>query len=332
MSPKEFMRTASSANVVFVSALAAICLCATPPRNGAQDTPVPAGAAVPQWPKAFPAQLLTDGPSVRSRQLQLIHSRDPEGGFVIRVAGKPMAIGLRLPYIAYSHHGQVIWLELAHAANKRFVLRAGRNSLRVALTFADTDGAQWEIRQQFSLAAIADAIAVRTEVKVDQDRAIIFLPMLMIFPGVGAFGETKGQGFFAGLEYLENEPSSSEADVVGPASKRQVPDNLKITFPLMAIQAEGRYVALTWEMQPQFSAVFDSPDRLFSSGDHVMSWLRRKESRGRQFAPARKSTASSKPTPRPASDAAGRPRQQRRSRHPAVRCPASTTAVAGGQR
>ena len=38
-------------------------------------------------------------------------------------------------------------------ANKRFVLRAGRNSLRVTLTCADADGAQWEIRQQFSAAA-----------------------------------------------------------------------------------------------------------------------------------------------------------------------------------
>ena len=267
------MRTAFSINLVWVSALAAVCLCATPLRNGAQDTPVPAGTAVPQWPKAFPAQLPTDGPSVHSRELQLIHSRDPEGGFGIRVAGKPMAIGLRLPYIAYSNHGQLIWLDLAQAANKRFVLRAGRNSFRVTLTCADADGAQWEIRQQFSAAAFAGAIEVRTEVKVDQNRAIIFLPMLMIFPGVGAFGETKGQGLFAGLEYLENEPSSSEADVVGAASKRQVPDNLKITFPLMAIQAEGRYVALTWEMQPQFSAVFDSPDRLCSSGGHVMGLL-----------------------------------------------------------
>src|SRR6266567_3140504 len=209
------MRTAFSINLVWVSALAAVCLCATPLRNGAQDTPVPAGTAVPQWPKAFPAQLPTDGPSVHSRELQLIHSRDPEGGFGIRVAGKPMAFGLRLPHIAYSNHGQLIWLDLAQAANKRFVLRAGPNSLRVTLTCADADGAQWEIRQQFSAAAIAGAIEVRTEVKVDQNRAIIFLPMLMIFPGVGAFGETKGQGLFAGLEYLENEPSSSEADVVG---------------------------------------------------------------------------------------------------------------------
>jgi hypothetical protein len=41
----------------------------------------------------------------------------------------------------------------------------------------------------------------------------------------------------------------------------------------MAIQNQGCYLALTWEMQPQYSAVFDSPDRLFNSGGHVMGLL-----------------------------------------------------------
>src|SRR5258708_29931966 len=97
--------------------------------------------------------------------------------------------------------------------------------------------------------------------------------MFVVFPGAGSFGPVKGQGVLAGLEYLENEPSSSEADVIGPASKRQVPDNLKITFPLMAIQNDGRYLALTWQMQSHFCALYDSPDRIFGSGGHVMGVL-----------------------------------------------------------
>jgi hypothetical protein len=97
--------------------------------------------------------------------------------------------------------------------------------------------------------------------------------MLLVFPGVASFGTAKGQGLFSGLEYLENEPSSSEADLIGPAAKRQVPDNIKITFPLMVLQADGRYVALTWQMRPYLSTVFDSPDRVFNSGGHVMGLL-----------------------------------------------------------
>jgi hypothetical protein len=97
--------------------------------------------------------------------------------------------------------------------------------------------------------------------------------MFMCFPGAGSFGPVKGQGLLAGLEYLENEPSSSEADLIGPASKRQVPDNLKLTFPLMAIQNDGRFLALSWQMRPHFCALYDSPDRLFNSGGHVMGIL-----------------------------------------------------------
>src|ERR1035438_9076220 len=129
------------------------------------------------------------------------------------------------------------------------------------------------IQQQFSPGLISGAINITTEVTVDQDRSVVFLPMLMVFPGAGAFGAAKGQGLFAGLEYLDDEPSSSEAHVIGPASKRQGPDSLKITFPLMAVQHNGRYLALTWEMQPDVSAVFDSPDRLFGSGGHVMGLI-----------------------------------------------------------
>ena len=38
--------------------------------------------------------------------------------------------------------------------------------------------------------------------------------------------------------------------MIGPASRRQVPDNLKLTFPLMVIQNGDRYLGLTWQMRP----------------------------------------------------------------------------------
>ena len=83
----------------------------------------------------------------------------------------------------------------------------------------------------------------------------------------------KDRGFSLVWRYLENEPSSSEADVIGPSSNRRVPDTLKVTFPLMAIQARNAYLGLTWQMRPQFSPIFDSPDRTFNSGAHVMGFL-----------------------------------------------------------
>ena len=99
--------------------------------------------------------------------------------------------------------------------------------------------------------------------------------LFTLLPGLGSFGTNKAQAVFAGVEYLENEPSSSRADLSPPASNRQVPDTLKITFPLMAVAAEGRYIGLAWKQDrdPRFCAVFDSPDRRFGSPGHVLGLL-----------------------------------------------------------
>ena len=250
-----------------------VCLGADSEGTDAQNIPIPAGATIPQWPKPTAQASSPKAASARSKDLALIHSPAAPGSFDVRVAGELMALGQSGPMIGYLAGGEMRWFDLASAAQAKRTMKAQRNSVQVSLEGRDADGALWKIQQQFSPGPIAGAIAIRTEVAVDQDRSVAFLPMLMIFPGAGAFGATKGQGLFAGLEYLDDEPSSSEADVIGPASKRQVPDNLKITFPLMAVQHHGRYLALTWEAQADVSAVFDSPDRLFGSGGHVMGLI-----------------------------------------------------------
>ena len=126
-------------------------------------------------------------------------------------------------------------------------------------TVRDEDGAEWSVRQRFAAGKRPGSIDVTVRVSVDQSREAVFLPMLVIVPGLGSFGEAKNQAVFAGLEYLDkNELSSSEADIVGLGAKRQVPDTLKITVPLMAVQANDRYIGLLWEERPEFAACFDS--------------------------------------------------------------------------
>ncbi len=78
---------------------------------------------------------------------------------------------------------------------------------------------------------------------------------------------------FPGLEYLDNEPSSSEADLVGPAARRQVPDPLKLTQPYVALLADKQWISVTWEQKMRAVAFFDSPDRTFNSGAHVAGLL-----------------------------------------------------------
>jgi len=239
--------------------------------------PLPADAAAPQWP-APTVPSLGVGLTIRSGNLELVHTREALGSFVLKVDGEPMAIGLNHPQIGWLSDGQLRWLDLANAAHKMLTVSKEKGRIQLKFRGDDSGGATWEIDQLFFgpdlwAGSHPGAIPMEVRIKVNRDRAVAFLPMFVMFPGAGSFGRTKGQGLFAGLEYLDNEPSSSEADVIGPASRRQVPDNLKITFPLMVIQNADLYVALTWKPRPQFSAVFDSPDRHFGSGGHVMGLL-----------------------------------------------------------
>jgi len=189
------------------------------------------------------------------------------------VADKPMAIGQNRPMLAYVINGQLRWFDLAQAPGRKLEVGRERDSLMVRFECTDPDGGGWIINERFTPLGLGSAIDFRIGFTADRDREVAYLPMLQIFPGAGSFGSVKGQALLPGLEYLENEPSSSEADIIGPASRRQVPDNLKLTMPLMALQHDGRFLAITWEPQTNFCALFDSPDRIFGSGGHVMGIL-----------------------------------------------------------
>jgi len=265
--------------VCFATVLASVSLFCSAVGEQATNTvagstvPLPPDAALPSWPRPSLFAPSPGSPTVRSKDLELIYSKDAFGAFIVRVCGQQFAIGLNKPTLAYLADGQLRWCDLASGVGKKFSVRAAGNAIEAVLECGDPDGARWRFRQRFRSGAKPSSIDAEVEATVDQDRSMAFLPMLMLFPGAGTFGTNKGQALLAGCEYLENEPSSSEADVVGPACKRQVPDNLKLTFPLMAIQNGSAYLALTWYMRPQFSAVFDSPDRLFGSGGHVMGLM-----------------------------------------------------------
>ena len=227
----------------------------------------------PTWP-AFVAPILEKNfYSIKSGDLELRQDRKTWGGLAIHIDGKAMAVGQTRPMIGYFHGRELRWIDLTRSTEKETNIRQRGKRIDAQLTCTDADGARWNIEQRFAPGSSPGMIEVECKVEVSRDRCVAFVPMIMLFPGVGTFGTNKTQALFPGLEYLENEPSSSEADLIGPASKRQVPDTLKITFPLMAIQTEGRYLGLIWKREPFFSALFDSPDRLFGSGGHVFGVL-----------------------------------------------------------
>ena len=226
----------------------------------------------PAWPAPIVAKR-DPQLTVTSGQLSLSHSKSGFEAFSVAIAGEPTAIGWSRGLIGYVRDGKAVWVRLDDEARAQ-ASRQGAGILEAG-SIQDPGGATWQIRRAYAPSARSNAIDVETTISVDRDRDVIFLPMFGLFPGVGSFGTSKQQALFAGLEYLgADEPSSSEADVIGPASKRQVPNSLlKITFPLMSVAAQGRYAGLIWERRPEFAAMFDSPDRLFNTGGHAMGVL-----------------------------------------------------------
>jgi len=219
----------------------------------------------PEWPSPEPGPIGSN--SISSGDLTLVHNTSRLGAFQVQVKGTNVAVGNNRSLIGYLSGTTQRWLEVTNPV----VLTQDNGSMQATTTFDDPDGAQWQWRQIFTPNTQTGGIEVESRVTVNQDRSVIFLPMFTVLPGVGTFGTNKTQAVFAGVEYLENEASSSELDVIGSGSQRQVPDFIKLTFPLMALSAESNYVGLIWEQSSQFAGLHDSPDRIFKSGGHLMS-------------------------------------------------------------
>lgn len=227
----------------------------------------------PAWPRPTMPLVPPGSPAVRSGDLELIHG-PAFGSFVIQVAGEQMAVGNTRPQVIYQAtsdgplHAINLWEKV------RTTARAEGAGLRLHAVFQDAEGADWTLEHWFRPGSRKGTLEAEVTVHVSRERRVAHLPLLTLLPGVGSFGEGKGQALFCGLEYLDrDEPSSSEADVKGPSALRHVPDASLVTIPIMALQARDRWVALAWEPSSDVAACFDTPDRRFHSGGHLMALL-----------------------------------------------------------
>jgi len=206
--------------------------------------------------------------AVESGLLKLVYRGSQIGDFVIEVGGHEMAVGYRNELLGVLFDDVIEWLDLHEGI---VTTERGPDSVTLTAHLNDADGATWKITREIRPGPIDGIIAVDERIQVDADRQVICIPWLTIFPGLDTFGPGKEQALFAGLEYLCDEPSSSEADIAAPAHLRRAPDPMKVTFPLMAISTEGRYVGLIWSPSEWINPLFDSPDSIFGSGAHVLA-------------------------------------------------------------
>ena len=143
------------------------------------------------------------------------------------------------------------------------------NELQARCTVRDEGGAEWVLKRTFTSAN--NEISIETSISTSQQRNMAHLPWITLFAGKDNFGTSKQQALLPGVEYLANEPSSNEKEVKGKAANRKLIEQFKLCYPMMAIAAEDHWVSVAWDkLGAEFSPVFDSPDRIFNSGGHVM--------------------------------------------------------------
>lgn len=209
--------------------------------------------------------------TIRSGDVTLAHGNRPSS-FALSVKGYLMASGWSRVPIAYDNGTAIRWLDLASSSSAS-VRRQG-SAIVAKSQMKDPDGAVWTWSQTFGPSQTPGTIKVTTSVSVSRARNVYFLPMLVVLPGHGSFGTARERGLLAGVEYLDPpDQSSSEADLRGEQAQRRVPDEIKLTFPLMVMQARKRYVALSWDRKPWLAAAFDTPDRAFGSRANAMALL-----------------------------------------------------------
>ena len=213
-----------------------------------------------------PEQMQGRVAQIESGSLKISYFGGGIGDLVAEVAGQEMASAYDRELLGVLCDDTVEWLDLKNAS----VSVGDEGCIDLLAQLADSRGGVWQIRRTLRPGPVDGTAVVDAQVQVNEDREIVCLPWLTLFPGLGTFGSSKNQGLFAGLEYLEDEPSSSEADITTVERVRRVPDPTKVTFPLMAIAAEGRYIGLIWEPSEWVGPLFDSPDTIFGSDAHVM--------------------------------------------------------------
>ncbi|MBN1124662.1 MAG: hypothetical protein JXA82_06620 [Sedimentisphaerales bacterium] len=206
----------------------------------------------------------------KAGSLVLCHSSDMWGNFSVRFSDMNMACGYTGEMIGVQWDDKTEWLVLSET--KVSVHLEKQNHLTEEAVLNDSRGAEWKISRTFVPLLDQNCLEFHTSITVDQPRDVVLLPWITLLPGLNSYGTQKHQGLFCGLEYLADEPSSSTADIAGPEHVRRIPDPVKITFPLMAIEQKGQYIGLIWEKSELVASGYDSPDTVFGSNAHAM-WL-----------------------------------------------------------
>ena len=192
---------------------------------------------------------------------------------------KEMAVYRPIAEFAYrDSKGEICKVYVQPSDHKLSGDNLGNSSVVFDFSKQDHDGATWNVSSRFSLEEDSQRLKAEYQLKVNQDRELVYFRGPMLYVGDSTFGENKDFGLFPGLEFLESdEPSSNERDAAYPINLRLVPHPYKITIPLMAIEKNGALISILWDAHQKWdgehetlSAIFASPNFNDRQNNHLM--------------------------------------------------------------
>ena len=222
----------------------------------------------PSFKKPAPIVVGDDAAVLSSGKLTVRHAPNKWDAYVIENNRVPIACAHDEPLLGYIVNGKTEIVNLAKDAVTTISRTA--SSMTATAVFKDSGGAEWTAVRTF-MAAHGDAVNVTTSIRVTDNRQLVQMPWITLFPGLGSFGAHKTQGLLAGVEYLVDEPSSDTKDFAPQKADRHMVDDYKLCFPLMAISHKKQWLSLSWEYDKFPATIFDSPDRQFHSGGHLFA-------------------------------------------------------------
>ncbi|MBQ6341308.1 MAG: hypothetical protein IJI36_19390 [Kiritimatiellae bacterium] len=230
----------------------------------------------PEWTPTFkappPLSLPADALVLKGDGWQLRHDRTRMGAFALSSGEKVWAEGNpNEPFVIQGADGAPETLDWVKG---RFQAQVDGEGTRIdaSVTLKDASGRGWTWTRTF----VRDGadLRIRTRLAADRPAQVYHVPYLTLFADRTSRGR-KGQALLPGIEYLADEPSSSEKEMRGPMANRLIPSSHMLCYPMMVLTDATRWLAVEWlrpagAVQP-FGPVFDTPDRLFGSGGHLMA-------------------------------------------------------------
>ncbi|MBP5319798.1 MAG: hypothetical protein J6334_02335 [Kiritimatiellae bacterium] len=217
---------------------------------------------------------------------ELRHDPDRIGAFRFLSRGKTVENLPCEPFVYLDRSGAVRTLDWS-AAKMTARLSADGQSLETAATLKDADGHTWELIRRFVPAEGNRALRIETQIRSALSEPPFTVPVLHV-PALTLLIERASQGhkrqaMLAGVEYLDDEPSSNEKEIHTPEHNRLIPAEYRLSAPMAVFTDDRNWLAATWNPLTEgaatrpghphpFATVFDTPDRLLKSGGHLLAF------------------------------------------------------------